>query len=179
MTNPIIEKFKVALPKVLQWTDDTIRAHEAQAVPVSSCGFQRLSQCFSPELLEGARVVYVQRVPRPPLSALGLRELAGFESLHLIGITLKNVFFLSQKSESLHFHEMVHVVQWQRLGPERFLLAYGAGLLQWRYENAPFERMAYQLQSQFDRGQLAADLQAMIENQTDAIWTEAAQSFGL
>ena len=33
-------------------------------------------------------------------------------------------------TESLCCHELVHVVQWDRLGVDRFLLAYGIGLVQ-------------------------------------------------
>jgi hypothetical protein len=30
--------------------------------------------------------------------------------------------------ESLYFHELIHLVQWRLLGPERFLAAYASGL---------------------------------------------------
>ncbi len=32
------------------------------------------------------------------------------------------------EQEPLHFHELIHVVQWRLLGPERFLAAYADGL---------------------------------------------------
>ncbi len=64
--------------------------------------------------------------------------------------------FLSAKDagkESLHFHEMVHVLQGQHLGPDRFIAAYAAGyLLAGGYRQNPLEVMAYDLQGQFDAG---------------------------
>jgi len=89
-----------------------------------------------------------------------------------MGITFKDTFFIQQgqASESLYFHEMVHIVQWARLGVDNFLLAYRIGLLQFGYEQSPLERMAYELQSKFDNGNLPQDLVDVIEVRTDDIW---------
>jgi hypothetical protein len=52
--------------------------------------------------------------------------------------------------ESLHFHELIHIVQWHVLGAERFLLAYALGHVSVGvYRNNPFERIAYDLQARF------------------------------
>ena len=40
--------------------------------------------------------------------------------------------------ERLHFHELIHVVQWLTLGPERFLMAYADGLERFGYSQKPF-----------------------------------------
>jgi hypothetical protein len=37
-------------------------------------------------------------------------------------------------SQGLHFHELVHVIQWARRGVERFLQTYGIGFAQFGYE---------------------------------------------
>ena len=91
------------------------------------------------------------------------------------GITFKNTFFLRQgcASESLHFHEMVHVIQWARLGVEKFLLAYGLGLLAHGYEQSPLEKTAYDLQRRFDSGTLPPDVVRVIETEADAVWKQA------
>jgi hypothetical protein len=92
------------------------------------------------------------------------------------GITYKDTFFLQQgqNSESLHFHELIHVVQWERLGVDNFLLAYGVGLVQFGYKNSPLEQMAYSLQQAFDNDTLPGDLISFIERSTDAIWADVA-----
>ena len=96
--------------------------------------------------------------------------------MQLAGITFKDTFFLQQgqSSESLHFHELVHVVQWARLGVDNFLLAYGLGLIQREHDHSPLEQMAYTLQRNFENGTLPQHLVQHIEEQTDAIWKEAA-----
>src|ERR1017187_10830475 len=84
--------------------------------------FPRLPHYFSEGLLNTASVVPSDRPPVPPLSALGLREFADFEGQPARGITYRDTSFLGRadaKDESLHFHELVHVVQWQVLGPDR------------------------------------------------------------
>jgi hypothetical protein len=53
--------------------------------------------------------------------------------------------------ESLHFHELVHVIQWRLLGPEKFLALYADGLERFGYRKSPLEVMAFRLQSRFQR----------------------------
>jgi len=94
------------------------------------------------------------------------------------GITFKDTFFIQRGRESeelLHFHELVHVVQWARLGVDKFLLAYGLGLLQFGYEQSPLEAMAYELQNGFASGTLPNNLVELIEQATDGVWSQAAQ----
>jgi hypothetical protein len=64
--------------------------------------------------------------------------------------------------ESLHFHELVHVVQWRILGPERFLWAYADGLERFGYRNSPLEVVAYDLQERFDAGVKPFDVEAEV-----------------
>ena len=101
------------------------------------------------------------KVPFPPLSRMGLPELEQMENMSMDGITYVDTFFINhlRQTESLHFHELVHVVQWERLGVDNFLLAYGVGLMQSGdlyqtfedvYLNSPLEQMAYSLQAGFE-----------------------------
>ncbi len=62
-------------------------------------------------------------------------------------------------------------VPWERLGVDDFLLAYGAGLMQFGYRNSPLEKMAYFLQSGFDRGVLPENTIEFAQQGTDAIWS--------
>jgi hypothetical protein len=99
-------------------------------------------------------VVFVPRVPVPPLSAMGLDRFSDFEQMDAGGITYLNTYFVradQSHSESLHFHELVHVIQWRLLGPEKFLAFYADGLERFGYRNSPLEVMAYNLQDRFER----------------------------
>lgn len=174
MQDDIIRRFHAALPSVRQWIEEFLNDHAERTRSVSTLGFMRLSTCFPNELLERAKVVTVRRVPFPPVDRFGLPELAPVQQMSFAGITFKDTFFLQQgqASESLHFHELVHVVQWARLGVDNFLLAYGIGLIRFGYERSPLEQMAYSLQRSFDSGRPPQELVSVIETRTDAIWTQ-------
>ncbi len=176
MQDDIIHRFHAALPGIRQWIDEFLNDHAERARAVSTLGFTRLSTCFPQELLERAKVVTVPRVPFPPVDRFGLPELGAVQQMSFSGITFKDTFFLQQgqASESLHFHELLHVVQWERLGVDNFLLAYGVGLVQFGYQKSPLEQLAYSLQRSFDNGMPPQDLVSVIETRTDAIWTQVA-----
>jgi hypothetical protein len=70
------------------------------------------------------------------------------------------------------------VVQWERLGIDNFLLAYGIGLLQFGYEKSPLEEMAYTLQRSFDTGNVPSNIIGLIQNQADAIWNQVSKIIG-
>ena len=62
------------------------------------------------------------------------------------------MYFLKRSGaddESLHFHEMIHVVQWRLLGAEFSLAMYAGGLEKFGYRNSPLEKMAYDAQELF------------------------------
>jgi hypothetical protein len=176
----LIRKFHQALPQVRQWVEDTLVSHREQAVPVDREEYLGLAQVFPSALLKKTGVVTVAETPPfPPLSRMGLPELARFEAMPMTGVTYKDIFFVRRghRTESLYFHEIVHVVQWDHLGVERFLLAYGAGLMQFGYRRSPLEAMAYALQNDFDRASLPEDLMGRIQQQTNAIWDGVAALF--
>lgn len=177
----ITAKFRSTLPLVKTWIEDLLDVNENNGVSIAKLNFPTIRQIFPPDLLEKSSVVYVKgKVPFPPLSSMGLSELAGMEQMSMGGITYKDTIFINQlhKTESLHFHELVHVIQWERLGIENFLLAYGIGLLQFGYDNSPLEQMAYSLQLTFDTRNVPSNIIDLIQNQTDAIWKEAKQTIG-
>jgi hypothetical protein len=174
MNADMIRRLHAALPKIRQWIDEFVSDHAPQARAVSTLGFERLSACYPRSLLDHAKVVTLPRVPFPPVSRFGLPEFAPYEQRPFDGITFLDTFFLQQgrASESLYFHEMVHIVQSARLGADNFLLSYGVGLAQFGYEESPLEQMAYSLQARFDNGTLPAYLPSIIEKETDAIWRQ-------
>jgi hypothetical protein len=174
----VIIRFHKALPQIRQWIDQCIASHAADARKVSN--LQPLGAAFPPEVFERARMVLVDRTPFPPVSQFGLPEFAQIEGHQFDGITFMNTFFVvaGHVTPRLQFHELVHTVQWARLGPDRFLLAYGYGLLKFDYERSPLEKMAYGLEQQFVHGTLPKDLVSVIENATDEIWRQAVPAVG-
>lgn len=72
----------------------------------------------------------------------------------MAGITFGHMYFLHREHahEAIHFHELVHVVQWAALGAAAFLPTYAVGIAQHGYEASPFELAAFDLQAKFERG---------------------------
>lgn len=144
------------LPAVERWIDELLARHQPVARRVASLPFERLARYYEPGTLSHAFVVLVERVPTPPLTALGLPELSALEHMDASGITYRDTFFVDRAvadDESLHFHELVHVVQWRVLGARDFLRSYAAGLATPDgYAGHPLEVIAYGLQEQFERG---------------------------
>jgi len=104
---------------------------------------------------------------------MGLTGFDEFENLDAAGITYLNSFFVRhgyERDESLHFHELVHVVQWQHLGPDKFIMAYALGhLLSGGYYTNPLEEMAYALQARFDQHVLTFDVAAIVRTELDRV----------
>jgi hypothetical protein len=119
------------LPVIAKWIQETLGTSAGMARSVESFHFPQLPHYFSEQLLRTTKAVITDRLPVPPLTALGLPEFAAFETHPMSGITYLDTYFLlpdGALDESLHFHELIHVIQWQVLGPKDFLLLYAAGL---------------------------------------------------
>ena len=146
------EEFRKYYPLLLGWIDTTLRAHTANARTVLSRGFRRLPLFFSTDTLTSAKVVLVDQLPIPPLSSWGLTRFADFEGGTFNGVTYLNTFFLKRdelRNEAIHFHELIHVIQWRILGPEQFLRSYADGLERFGYRDSPLEVMAYDAEAAF------------------------------
>jgi hypothetical protein len=144
------------LPAVQHWIDERLARNRSNAVRVSTLPFERLKYFYSAGTLERAWCVVIDEVPVPPLSRLGLPGFEEFERASPQGITYQDLYFVRRdqaNDEGLHFHELVHTIQWRQLGPEKFLEAYALGYLNaGGYGDNPFEQIAYQLQDEFLRG---------------------------
>ena len=161
------------LPAIKTWIADTLASHHAMERQVTSYAFPRLAAYYSTRLLASSHVVEVPCVPIPPLTALGLPEFAKFENGVYEGVAYLNTYFVQASvatSESLHFHELVHVVQWQHLGADRFLQAYAFGYLQaGTYLANPFEIRARNLQACFDQNVTPFDAAALSRQNLDTL----------
>ena len=159
----IEQEFRKAYPLIAGWIRQTLAQYASVARPVASFGFSRLPHYYDEQLLTSSMVVLVPRVPVPPLSAMGLDRFSDFEQMDAAGITYLDTYFVRADQshvESLHFHELVHAIQWRLLGPERFLAVYANGLDRFGYRNSPLEAMAYSLQARFDREAQAFSVEA-------------------
>ena len=166
------QEFEIAFPKVMAWIQETLLAYQRLARPVASKNFQRLPFYFSPAQIEAAKYVVMDRIPVPPLSSIGLSRFAEFERGDFGGITYLDTYFLKRADaddESLHFHEMVHVVQWRVLGAERFLALYADGLEAFGYRNSPLEKIAYDAQELFNHSAAVFDAEKLVTEKLESL----------
>ncbi len=123
---------------------------------VGDLNFPRLSNYFELSTLQAAKVVRLPRVPVPPLQQWGLDKFSAFEQGDFDGITYLDTFFIKgtkSLDEAVHFHELVHIVQWRQLGAEAFLFRYANELEKYGYADSPLEKMAYSMQDRFSKEQ--------------------------
>jgi hypothetical protein len=116
-----------------------------------------LAGFFSEALLERVRVAEVERIENPPLATLLRRAGLGLMDLGTVGgMAFGDIVVLAgRKSLGTLFHELVHCVQYERLGVVGFVRAYVRGWLEngRSYWEIPLEREAYELQERFERGE--------------------------
>lgn len=125
------EEFAKYYPPLLDWIQTALTANAQVAHTIASRGFSRLPLYFTEKTLASTKGVLADPLPLPPLSSMGLVRFAEFERGNFDGITYMDTIFLKptqSNNEIIHFHELVHVIQWRLLGPDRFLLSYANGL---------------------------------------------------
>jgi hypothetical protein len=120
---------------------------------------------FTENTLASTKVVLVDPLPMPPLSSMGFERFADFERGDFGGITYIDTIFLKptqSNNENMHFHELVHVIQWRLLGPDRFLLSYANGLECFGYRQSPLEAMAYDAETAFASSAATFNVEKMV-----------------
>lgn len=142
------------LAVIEEWIDETLARHADRRVSCERFAAD-FEGYFSRDFLLESYFVVCETLPKPNLP--GLRELGfgGFLDMDADGITYKNTYFIKpavQGRIDLHFHELVHVAQWRKLGASAFIDRYMRELLKYSYAGAPLEVMAYSLQRYFCAG---------------------------
>jgi hypothetical protein len=159
------EEFAKFYPPLLDWIRSTLTASAQTAQTIASRGFSRLPHYFTEKTLTSTKIVLVDPLPMPPLSSMGLVRFADFERGNFDGITYIDTIFLKptqSNNENMHFHELVHAVQWQLLGPDRFLLSYANGLECFGYRESPLEAMAYDAEAAFANSTAIFNVEKMV-----------------
>jgi hypothetical protein len=127
-----------------------------RAVPLSTQQHAAMSDFFTQALLASTRLLVLrrERVANPDFYPM-LRNL-GFDNLPdqsaMAAITFSDVVVSHGPfSNTLLFHELVHVEQYKQLGIPRFSELYVRGFLSGgSYEAIPLEMNAYQLEGQYE-----------------------------
>lgn len=145
-----------------QWINQQILFYTQNSFPLRKSNVELLKHHFPISTLNNSRLSFVDSIESPPfyteLQQSGISNLINFNDT--AGITYGNCIVVSQKFEhtcgeftSLLFHEMVHVVQYEILGIEKFIFEYFSGWVKngYSYYKIPLEEQAYKLQARFDK----------------------------
>jgi hypothetical protein len=147
------ENFKRLLSDVKKWIVHTLAEHDAQKQQVAAANFVKLERFYPAGFLQRVQRVIVDRCPVPPLVNTGTPQLSEIENWDLKGIPWENTIFIRRDLadwDAVHFHELLHIVQWEYLGTDRYLTAWAIGTITQGYRDNPLEEMAFRHQSRFE-----------------------------
>ena len=139
------------LDKIEQWIDQTLKDCSNRMVPCDHLS-PRLNGFYPSEFLSRSNYVIVDKIPKPDFPVLRQEGFGSFIDMDVDGITYKNTYFIKTGSAGnlpVHFHELVHVLQWQYLGAKDFISRYIYEIQKYGYNEAPLEKMAYFLENHF------------------------------
>lgn len=133
------------------------KSYRGRAMPLDRNQMEAMHPFFPASPLDSARVLVLsgERVANPPFYAQLVQM--GFEPADLPNFALMaaitfvdTVVSHEPFTDRLLFHELVHVVQYQKLGLEGFAVRYVNGFLSGgSYEAIPLEMNAYELDARF------------------------------
>lgn len=132
--------------------DDVLAQYSGQRQCLADIEFERLGDYFPTSFLQEAYVVIAEHIPKPDVSDIAHPVIQAFAAIPADGITYKDTYFVMREraeDESLHLHELVHVIQWRALGAGGFIRRYIEELEAYGYRDSPLERMAYGHQWRF------------------------------
>jgi hypothetical protein len=147
------KQFRILLSDIQKWIGHTLAAHKAQMYPVAAAQLERLNQYYPKNVLQRVQRVLVDRCPIPPLAVTGIPQLAEIEGWDIKGIPWVNTIFIRRDLadwDAVHFHELLHIIQWESLGTERYLTAWAIGTVTRGYRDNPLEEMAFRHQLRFE-----------------------------
>jgi hypothetical protein len=150
-------KILQAIDCVAAYLSDQRNYYLPSAIPLSKLQKDLMSPYFPTDVLHEVRALELRgtRVPNPPFYAQA-REL-GFSSLpdiaHMSSITFQDVLvFNEQLTDRALFHALVHAVQFQVLGIERYTELFVRNFVNTRFHFlVPVEAHAFLLESKFAR----------------------------
>jgi hypothetical protein len=128
-----------------------------RATPLSRDQTATMQPFFPASTLDTATVIALamERVGNPPfygaLVQMGFEPAALPDFSHMAAITFVDTVVSHEPfTDRLLFHELVHIVQYQKLGLEQFANKYVTGFLSGdSYDGIPLERNAYELDARF------------------------------
>ena len=141
------------IDKIEQWIYQANSSHKEVRQPCSVFE-ERFKGFYSPDFLKTAFFVVTDEIPKPDFPELREAGLGDFIDMDVGGITYNDTYYVKQGAANelrLHFHELVHVLQWRELTPQGFIERYIREIQGFGYDEAPLEKMAYTLDGHYQK----------------------------
>jgi len=146
--------------KGCEWLQEQRRLYLAGARPLSESERNPLRGYYEARVLDAVRVAMVDRISNPEFypelvrsgnPVLDLSAAAGITLIDCI-VILKTFGLDSAARISILFHELVHVVQYDIMGPGKLIEAYLSSWAEngYRHDRISFEVQAQRLEARFD-----------------------------
>jgi hypothetical protein len=150
------DKVREGIDLLSSWLRQQREHYFASGVPLPEQHKTVMGRYFSPSLLDQVRVVELQgqRLPNPPFYEEAKTFLANLPDLtHMASLTFLDVVVFNEKlTERSLFHALVHAVQFQLLGLERYAERWIRGFVNANFHfTVPLETHAFSLESEFVR----------------------------
>ena len=159
MSLPMLTTAQVewVIQQVAAYIQNQRHTYQPGAAPLSLNQKNAMRSFFPQPALDAVRLVVLagQRVSNPPfygsLVQMGFSPAALPDFFHMAAITFVDTVVAHEAfTDRLLFHELVHVVQYEKLGLEGFANKYVRGFLSGgSYEAIPLEMNAYELDARF------------------------------
>lgn len=141
------------IDKIEQWIHQVNSSHKDVRHSCSVFG-EHFRGFYSPDFLKTAFFVVTDKIPKPDFPELREAGLGDFIEMDVDGITYNDTYYVKQSAANelrLHFHELVHVIQWRELSPQGFIARYIREIRGVGYNEAPLEKMAYALDGHYQK----------------------------
>jgi hypothetical protein len=146
------------IQQVATYIEQQRQIYRGVAAPLDDRQTRAMQPFFSASAVDSTRVIVLsgQRASNPPFYVEFIRM--GFEAGSLPDFALMKAITLVDTvishellTDTLLFHELVHVVQYEKLGVPEFATKYVTGFLRsgGAYEAIPLEMNAYELDARF------------------------------
>ncbi|PSL12546.1 hypothetical protein CLV44_11775 [Marinobacterium halophilum] len=139
------------IEEIGEWIHQVNSLHKEVRRPCSVLA-EHFNGFYSPDFLKTAFFVVTDEIPKPDFPELREAGLGDFIDMNVGGITYNDTYYVKKEVANelrLHFHELVHVLQWRELGPQGFIERYIREIQDFGYDNAPLEKMAYALDGHY------------------------------
>ena len=158
-----------------QWILEQRDLYSATARSISDDERLSLQDYYDRRILDTVRIATVDQITNPPfygeITELGIPIL---DISSAAGITFMDCIVIQRLFEqqfplwiSILFHELVHVIQYNFLGPRKLIDLYLRAWIQngYQYDSVLFEAQAYRLESRFKQNGPSFSVRAIVEQE--------------